>query len=200
MGWNDVTNNGTSDKVPYTKFDKGGTMIRVLDDEPYSFWNHWLSQQKTSVTCIGKDCPICKIIKQQKENNLPKTFTSSRRHAIRIWNYKEDRMEILIQGQRFFSDLLVLHKEVGDITTYDIKVIRSGEGTETSYNLLPQAVSKFDTEGKEIIDMKVEEQLVPPTYDEMVQLINGKTWEEINAAKKGESEEDDEDIPFDNAG
>jgi len=195
MSWTDVTNNGNTDKIPYTKFDKGGTKIRILDNEPYSFWNHWLSQQKTSVTCIGKDCPICKIIKQQKDNNLPKTFSSSRRHALRIWNYKTEQMEILIQGQRFFTDLLVLHKEIGDVTTYDIKVIRNGDGTETTYNLLPQQVEPFDAEGKNIIEMDVADQLQPPTYEEMVMLINGKTWEEINASKK--ESEDDEDVPFD---
>ena len=81
------------------------------------------------------------------------------------------------------------------MTTYDIKVIRNGDGTETTYNLLPQQVEPFDAEGKNIIEMDVADQLKPPTYDEMVQLINGKTWEEINAAKK--EEEDDEEPPFD---
>jgi hypothetical protein len=104
-------------------------------------------------------------------------------------------MEILIQGQRFFTDLLVLHKEIGDVTTYDIKVIRNGDGTETTYNLLPQQVEPFDAEGKNIIEMDVADQLQPPTYEEMVMLINGKTWEEINASKN--ESEDDEDIPFD---
>lgn len=181
MGWNDVerTTETNKEKVPYSKFDKGATNIRVLDDEPFSFWSHWLQKQQTSITCPGKGCPICNVIAQMKANKQQPMYTSSQRHAIRIWNYKTNQMEVMIQSKSFFSQLLVLHKEIGDITTYDIKVVRQGEGKETTYSLLPSAPSDFTiTEGIEEINL--EELLAPPTNEEIVQLMEGKTWNEIN--------------------
>lgn len=182
MGWNDVertTAEETKEKVPYTKFDKGATQIRVLDDEPFSFWSHWLQKQQTSVTCPGKGCPICNVMAQMRANNEKPMYTSSHRHAIRVWNYKTERMEVMIQSKSFFQQLLVLHKEIGKITDYDIKVVRQGEGKETTYSLLPSAPSAFEiTEGIE--DVNFEELLSPPTTEEIIQLMEGKTWNEIN--------------------
>jgi len=181
MSWEDVTREpgASGEKIPYTKFERGNTLIRILDEEPFSFWQHWLSKQRTSVTCIGKDCPICGVIAQQKANNEKPQYTSSHRHAIRIWNYTTQRMEILIQGRTFFSDLLTLHKEVGDLKTYDIKVVRKGEGTDTTYNLLPTAPSDFQF-ADQCAEVNMEDIFKAPTKEEMLQLMEGKTWAEIN--------------------
>ena len=163
----------------YTKFNEGNNLIRILDNEPFSYWSHWLNKQQTSVACMGKDCPICAIIAQMKANKETPIYTSTMRHAIRIWNYTTNQMEIMIQGKNFFNDLLTLHKEVGDITSYDIKVVRKGEGTETKYTLLPTVPKDFAiTDGITEVDMK--DVFSPPTKEEMLLLIEGKTWSEIN--------------------
>lgn len=180
MSWSDVTRENTSnDKIPYTKFEVGNTMIRILDNEPYSFWNHWLQKQQTSIVCPNKDCPICNVIRQAKANKTEVPYNSSQRHAVRIWNYTTNQMEIMIQGRTFFSNLLDLHKEVGDITSYDIKVIRKGNGTDTTYTLLPQRPETFTiTDGVQEVDMA--DVFAPPTHDEILMLMEGKTWAEIN--------------------
>ena len=182
MSWDDVLGNSggeKKEKTPYTSFPTGNTIIRVLDNEPFSFWSHWLQKQQTSITCPGKGCPICNIIAQMKANNEKPMYTSSKRHAVRIWNYTTNQMEIMIQGKNFFQQLLTLHKEVGDITSYDIKVVRKGDGTDTTYTLLPSAPKDFEvTEGIE--DVNLEEILKAPTNDEILALIEGKTWTEIN--------------------
>jgi len=185
MGWNDVTREKSEDKdkLQYTKFEQGNTLIRILDDEPFSFWQHWLTKQNTSVSCMGKDCPICGVIAQQKAANETPQYNSTQRHAIRIWNYTTQRMEILIQGRSFFTNLLELHKEVGELKTYDIKVIRKGQGKDTKYVLLPAAPAEFQYADQcEEVDMK--EQFKAPTKEEMLMLMEGKTWTEINEATK----------------
>ena len=181
--WTDVertSNTSKEGKVPYTKFEAGATTIRILDNEPYSFWNHWLPTQNTSVVCMGKGCPICAVIAEEKANKVVnKKYSSTQRHAIRIWNYKTKQMEVMIQGRTFFSNLLMLHREIGDITTYDIKVVKNGEGKETTYSLLPSQPSYFTiTEGIE--EVNYEEMLKAPTTEEIIQLMEGKTWSEIN--------------------
>lgn len=182
MSWNDVTRDSTNtEKTPYTKFENGSTIIRILDNEPFSFWSHWLQKQQTSVTCIGKDCPICNVIRAQKANKETPQYSSTQRHCVRVWNYKEERLEVMIQGRTFFSQLLDLHKEVGDITTYDIKVIRKGEGTQTTYTLLPQPVKEFEIPNQEEFDSIIlEELMAPPSREDMLALMEGKSWSEIN--------------------
>lgn len=181
MSWNDVGNDGKkTDKVPYSKFEQGATVIRILDAEPYSFWNHWLDKQKTSAMCIGKDCPMCAVNAQLKANKEQPKYPSSQRHAIRIWNYTTNQMEIMIQGKIFFSQLLTLHKEVGDLREYDIKVVRKGASTDTTYTLLPQQPQDFEAPDGAVTDVDLTETLSPPTRDEMLLLMEGKTWAEIN--------------------
>lgn len=186
MAWDDVLGIKTNDKTPITKFVTGNTLVRILDNEPYSFWSHWLERQQTSVSCLGRDCPICSIITQARVNKEDTQYSSTQRHAVRVWNYTTKEMEVMIQGKNFFNQLLTLHREVGDITSYDIKVVRKGAGTDTTYTLLPSAPKEFEvTEGIKDIDMAV--QYKPPTKEEMLQLIEGKTWKEIN----GVDEQDD---------
>lgn len=190
MGWNEVE--GTAkERTPYTKFAEGVTLIRVLDSEPYSFWSHWMQKQQTSVTCMGKNCPICEIIAKAKANNTPTQYNNSHRHAMRIWNYSTNKMEVMIQGKGFMSDLLALHREIGDLRTYDIKIVRNGTGKETKYTVLPTAPAEFGiTEGIEEVNMA--ELFKPPTREEMLKLIEGRTWAEINESGEKEKEEETE--------
>lgn len=179
MGWNEVEkSNNNEKKNEYTKFPVGATMIRILDDEPYSFWQHWLNNQRTSVTCLGKDCPICNIINAARQNKEKSPYTNQHRHAMRVWNYTTNQQEIMIQSKGFMSNMLTLHKEIGDLRTYDVKVIRSGEGKETTYTLLPTSPSEFEFKDR-IEDVDFEEVFKAPTREEMLQLIEGKTWAEI---------------------
>lgn len=185
MGWNDVENNGIGEeKVSYTKFAEGTTKIRIVDDEPYSFWQHWLPEQRTSVTCLGKDCPICNVIKKDKSNGMTPRFNSSQRHAIRIWNYSTNQMEVMIQSKTFMSNLLTLHKEMGDLKGYDVKVIRKGTGTDTTYNLLPvMPATEFEFE-EQLKHVDIPDLFKEPTKEEMLQLMDGRTWAEINGEEE----------------
>lgn len=179
MGWNDVTNknNSNSERPPYAKLTEGNTIIRVLDEEPYSFWQHWINKARTSAICGEPDCPICEIIKNAKKEGIPSEYQNSRRHAMRIWNYTTNRMEILIQGRSFMNDLYVLHKEVGDIREYDIKVVRKGLDKSTTYSLLPMAVSKFEHED-EIEDIDLPEIFKPTKREVTLKLMVGIPKEE----------------------
>lgn len=179
MSWDDVNRTSGSNKTNnYTKFTEGNTLIRVIDNEPYSFWNHWMTKHNHGVTCLGKDCPICSVIAKQKANKETPIYSSTQRHAIRIWNYTTNQMEIMVQGKTFFQQLLTLHKEVGDITTYDIKVIRKGSDTNTTYTLLPSIEEPFKHTDA-IEDVNFSEAFTAPDRDKLLLLMEGKTWEEV---------------------
>lgn len=178
MSWSDVRNESSKEKVPYTKFSEGLTKIRVLDAEPYSWWQHWIPSSKTSVTCPGSDCPICEVIIKQKNAKETPTFNNSRRHALRIWNYTTNQMEIVIQGRGFMQNLLDLHEEIGDIREYDIKIKRSGSGLDTSYTALPTPASDFEFADK-IYDVDMEDLFKTPDRSILIQLMQGKKWSDI---------------------
>lgn len=180
MGWNEVeyTAGSGGDKIPYTKFPEGNTLIRILDSEPYSFWSHWMTKHNKGANCLGKDCPICSVIASQKANKETPTYTSSQRHAIRIWNYTTNQMEIMIQGKTFFGQLLTLHKDVGDIRSYDIKVVRKGSDTSTTYMLLPMKEAAFEHTDK-IEEVNYGDLFKPIEKDKLLLLMEGKSWEEV---------------------
>lgn len=180
MGWKDVEKTEV-EKTPYTKFSEGSTVIRILDDEPYSFWQHWLQEQKTAVTCIGKDCPICNVISQDRANKVIPRFGNTQRHAMRVWNYSTNQMEVMIQGRKFMNQLLTLNKEIGDLKTYDVKVIRTGSNKDTTYSVLPSAPSDFE-KGEKCLTIDMADQFKAPSRDDMLMLMDGKTWTEINNA------------------
>ena len=73
----------------------------------------------------------------------------------------------------------------GDITTYDIKVIRNGEGKETTYTLLPSLPTEFDIkEGIEEVDLA--EIFKAPEKEVILQLMEGKTYKEIYGNNENE--------------
>lgn len=188
MSWADIENTEKKEKIPYTKFVEGQTMIRVLDEEPYSFWQHWLPAQNTAVTCPGKDCPICSQIAQAKANKIQPKYNNSRRHALRIWNYTTNQMEIMIQGKGFMSQLLMLNREVGDLRDYDVKVIRKGSGKDTTYMIMPTAPVDFSTEGKNIEEVDMEETFKAPEREVILMLMQGMSWADINGTDENEEE------------
>lgn len=190
MGWKDVKSgaNDKEDKIPISKLAEGATTIRVLDDEPYSFWSHWMASQNIGINCLGKDCPVCAIIAQQKANKDPnKKYNSSKRHALRIWNYSTNQMEILIQGNTFFQNLSTYNTEVGDLRNYDIKVLRKGLDTSTTYTMIPQQPSEFKNTDK-CVEVDLKELLKPYDKEIVLQLMEGKTFEEIFKSNEDQSE------------
>lgn len=51
---------------------------------------------------------------------------------------------------------------------------------------MPMTPSPFDTEDKLIEEVDMEEQFKAPTKEEMIQLMEGKTWAEINGVDENE--------------
>lgn len=189
FGWDDVNNEsgGEKAKVEFASFDSGkATEIRVLDKEPFSRWAHWMASIKRSLTCPGKDCPICNIIKEQKANGETPKYASSKRHSILIWNYSTNRIEMFEGGNEVFGQLAVFKDNVGELSTYTLKVIKSGKGKDTKYQFIPQPPSPVSTDVVKayeefVTGFDAKDYYKAFTYEQMVMVIQGKTLEEIFA-------------------
>ena len=186
MGWNEVTNdsNTSGARVDFVSFKEGvNTIIRVIDEEPFSRWAHWLPQYKRSLTCPGRGCPVCEVIQAAKANKEKARFNSGKRHAIRVINRNADnQVQILEQGKTFFGQLYDLHTEVGDIRGYDIKVVRKGSDTDTAYTLIPLAAKELsEDDQKAIAESSIDfaEYFKAPTNEQLVKIIEGVPLEQI---------------------
>lgn len=181
MSWADVEGKGSNeDKLGFFKLESGQTaVIRVADAEPRSKWTHWIQQAGRSVDCIGKDCPICNIIKESKQAGIKSPYSSSRKHVIHVLNKSTNKLELLEQGNEFFKQLLNYRKAIGDLQGFDIKIIRNGTKKNTTYTMIPMQPSDLTDAEKKLLEDKIdlEKDLTPTSAEKILELINGKTEE-----------------------
>ncbi len=195
-GWEEVLRDpsqNNSGKTEFTKLQNGVTELRFLDAEPFVRWAHWIAQAKRNISCIGAECPVCEAVKASRQAGMKPQYTSNRKFAMHVLNLTTGNVEVLEQGKVFFTQLHALHEEIGDIRNYNIKVKTQNAGsTDVTYTLLPCAPTELDDRQKELCkELKpFEEIFKKPTKDQIIQLMSGKSPEEV--FKK--TSEDDEEI------
>lgn len=202
MGWNDVKNNsgggGGGNKIEYMKFPEGVTYFRTISEAPVSRWTHWMPRIKRSVTCIGKGCPICTLIKEAKANKESPQYNSTKKHSMLVINRTTGNVEILDQGSKFFEDMLILHEDEGDIRGFDIKARRKGSDKDTTYRLDAEKKTSLSDADKKLIEdggfdkFNLEEYFKPPTVEQMVALINGADPKEVFSKSNDIVDEEEE--------
>lgn len=200
-GWDFEAN--TNNKVEFTKFPVGITKIRVIDEEPYVRWTHWLTQHKRSINCPGRGCPICEIRKNQKANKEPYSYGMSRKFALNVINRETGNVEIMEQGIGFFQDLRDIMQDLKDmghnLIEADIKVRRRGTGKDdTSYRLDIDEIYTLTDEDKKLVEEKIdlEKYFKPHTNEQITRVLNGESWEDVmyNNEEDEANEELEEDI------
>ena len=200
-GWDFEAN--TNNKVEFTKFPVGITKIRVIDEEPYVRWTHWLTQHKRSINCPGRGCPICEIRKNQKANKEPYSYGMSRKFALNVINRETGNVEIMEQGIGFFQDLRDVMQDLKDmghnLIEADIKVRRRGTGKDdTSYRLDIDEIYTLTDEDKKLVEEKIdlEKYFKPHTNEQITRVLNGESWEDVmyNNEEDEANEKLEEDI------
>ena len=141
----------------YAKLLQGENKFRVvgdIDDTPPGFivgmigWTTNEEGQRRPVRFIyGESAPVT-------FDDKPKEF-----FAMLVWNYAEERIQILELTQAGLKDELIkldADEDWGDLRKYDISIMRSGEGLETSYVMTPKPHKKRSDEiNAAVKDMKV---------------------------------------------
>lgn len=193
MGWDFESNSGS--KNEFTKFPVGITRIRVVDDEPYVRWTHWLNQFKRAINCPSNDCAICQIRKLQKANKEPYSYPMARRLSMNIINRETGKLEIMEQGVTFFQnlkDLMVdLAEEGKSLKDVDIKVRRRGtEKEDTSYRLDIDKEYPMDENDLALIKNKQDLSIffAPNTPEQIIRIVAGESWDDV-MSNNSESDE-----------
>lgn len=195
-GWNFEVG-GNDRKVEYTKFPEGITKIRIVDTEPHIRWTHWLNNEKRSVNCPGKGCPICEIRKNQKANKETPTYNMSRRFSIQVLNRNTGKLELMEQGITFFEDLKDLMDILSDkdltFMDVDISVKRRGTGKDgTSYRLDVDEAYPLSEADKKLIEekMNLNDYFKPHEPEKILRVIQGEAWSDVMYEKNDEEGED----------
>lgn len=189
MAWNDVSSGNNTEKVDieYIKLTPNNPVkIRILDTEPYSRWTHWLQKQSRTLTCGGRDCPICAVSKAQKANGETPQYSTTKRHIVHIWNYATNRVEFFEAGNTVFAQLGNYHRLLGSITEADITVIRSGTGKQTTYSFMPDTkapISQHILTEYNNIKVDFEQRYTPPNAEDIKKLMSGMSFDEVYSSQ-----------------
>jgi len=111
----------------FMKLQQGENKIRIAS-QTFHFKKHGFkdSGKYSSKICQGEDCQFC------AEGNEPKN-----RYSWIVIDRTDNGIKILEVGWQIYGQLLGYAKdeEYGDLKTYDAKIIRTGEGLETDYQV-----------------------------------------------------------------
>jgi uncharacterized protein (DUF3820 family) len=113
--------------------------IRILE----SFVETW--RQYTLRFQNERDSNIVRFVVQRNGDLLSrKGFRSTRRNAVNVWSYDENRVCVLVGGPQIFNEFNAWKESGMDILASDVLITRSGAGRDTGYSVIRMDSSPFD--------------------------------------------------------
>ena len=124
--------------------------------------------------------------------------------AMKVYNYAEERVQVLEITQKTLKDSLVSYCEDpdwGDPRAYDIDIIRNGEGLETSYAMVAKPHKKMSEEQRKVsIDTVVNLNALYESGDPFAEVEQPKPEPKLEPKPAPKMDQaptlDDEDTPF----
>lgn len=126
----------------YTKFDEGATKFRILCS-PILGWEYWRvnSDGRKPVRLPYSEEGAKTAALEARKNADPKDHRARHFWAMKVWNYKTSRVEILEITQKGIQEALrqlVANDEWGNpVGAYDVTVTRSGVAPDVTYSVAP---------------------------------------------------------------
>jgi hypothetical protein len=115
----------------WMKLEQGDNKIRILQTSFTDYGNHFLTSEKKSYACLGKEeCPLC------KEKSPAVKF------MVWVIDREDGGLKILEFGYTVTKQLAKLANDKdygidGSGFPYDINIVREGSGKETTYSVIP---------------------------------------------------------------
>ena len=144
-GYTDVPQSSSNGGGKYMKLTQGANQFRIVgsfeDGTNIQGMLGWgedeEGKRKPFRWKVGEDAP-------RKFAENPKQF-----FALLVWNYDEECLQVLELTQaKLRTEIVTLAKDEdwGDPRKYDLKIVRNGEGLETSYAMTPSPHKKRSDE------------------------------------------------------
>lgn len=125
----------------YTKLQDGENNIRILSSAiiGYEYWN--TDNKPVRSKEYPKETPNIRLDKDGNPTRIKHFW------AFVIWNYETKALQVMEVTQKTIMEgikALVDNAKWGDPKTYDITITKSGEGLDTSYNVVPNPKEELD--------------------------------------------------------
>lgn len=177
--------------VEYVKLKSGESIrirVAVPADEIIGVYEHTeqIGGQWKTLTCLGKNiCPLCQAGKR-----------AAFKAYIPVIDIGTDKVKIFKASKETVRTILGLVEEYGDLTKHDFKVVRQGDGLDTTYQFFIQAKpADIDLSQYEIPN--IEEKVAPMTREEILALLEGgASAAEVIAKGEKPVDDSDDDYPF----
>lgn len=140
----------------YMKFQDGENRFRILDS-PIMGWEWWTDENGVVKEKGEKIHKGDKPVRVHMAGPVNEAATETTKHfwAMKVWNYKDEMVQILQITQASIQKPIKGYandEDWGSPTGYDIVVSKSGEGLETEYQVKPKPAKVLDPAIKELCD------------------------------------------------
>lgn len=153
--------------IKYIPKDSSLTVRFLEDPENWvNYWEHFDSTLRKSYPCIDDNCPGCATGENKSSRYLA--------NAVDVDN---DRVIPLQLPKTLVSSLVALYERMDTLLDRDFELVRSGEGLDTTYNVVPEAPLKRKLTKYQLHDLQ-------QILDESFQSVFGAAPEEAEVPKK----------------
>jgi len=147
----------------YMRLEEGENKFRVLQ-KPILGWELWIGKKPKRYE-MGKSIPVEDADSADLDERTGEPRMAKHFWAMVVYNYDLDKVQVLELTQKTILRTirgLAKSKDWGSPLNYDLSVVKSGKGFETSYDTIPsppkplsEEVSKAWKEAEDKIDIEV---------------------------------------------
>lgn len=146
----------------YTKIEDGETIKLRVTTNIYRYFTVQPEGEKLPL----RNNDLRELLVNRTIDDLieDQTVKVKERYAFVVWNHSTDSAEVWQVSRRVFENLRSLHRDEeweGGLNKNDVKVTRSGSGTETTYSIsyAPKSSELSEEQNNAILEVDVERQV-----------------------------------------
>lgn len=198
MSWDAVTGDervlpggglgGSQDEI---KLESGvAKRVRLIlgpNEQPYSYLEHCIEIETIENNQVVKTFRTVRCPKTTKNPNAICPLCDGQqarrriRHAVNVWDYDQNKIQKLSQGEDVFKPIATTRKLGVDVLNVDWAILKTGEGrNDTSYSATNLGPTAF-TLPADAVKFDIEQEYAPHTVDDMRAIVEGAggNWDSL---------------------
>lgn len=137
-----------------SKLDQGETKIRILTD-PIFYWEYWEDVSEGDEPVFNDNGEIKRTPVRFADDMKPDNPEAEYFMSVYIWNYSKKKTFILSIKQKGVLktiDKFEDDEDFGEMTKYDLKITKKGEGKQSAYTILPMPPKPLSEEVRQALN------------------------------------------------
>ncbi len=198
-------NSAQNGDSPFLKLENGENRVRIVS-EMQGVKEHRIETPESctmtacpkemlrwQVETTGQDqggklppCPICEAM--EKDEKKAQNWRPRTQYLAVALNRKDGKVGVLKKGKTVFAPLTSYNEDPdwGDVRKYDVKIMKSGEGLATTYQVIPvpqkSETAELTNEEKARVmdfDVNLDQMTTPLPYEKIVEKIGATLTSEL---------------------